>query len=277
MTAALILANIIMKNATKPSDDRHDGIVLNRMYVGEYLLSNMGHEIINLFCADNGTHYLYLNATGIFARKHKNCVRYMLLVVFCGDGLLKVVGLATGLSDVYDGKSQEVNTDRSSFVAGVTYNGVPLDIFFKNNKQQDIFITYKAEAVYRPAKGKQIFIRFNNSSTSDMELCNSDDVVVTLTNTNLAKSSLKQYFYSNKDSEDHAKLQELINDKALWSEYSQKAPTSENELQEIIDEYPINCNQHKLINKCNKYRKEMLRDFFGIIQESRNADDKSLK
>ncbi len=29
------------------------GIVLNRMYVGDYLSSNLGHEVINLYQADN--------------------------------------------------------------------------------------------------------------------------------------------------------------------------------------------------------------------------------
>ena len=29
------------------------GIVLNRMYVGDYLSSNLGHEVINLYRVDN--------------------------------------------------------------------------------------------------------------------------------------------------------------------------------------------------------------------------------
>ncbi|MBQ5777031.1 MAG: hypothetical protein IIW06_08615 [Bacteroidaceae bacterium] len=38
------------------------GIVINRMYVGDYLSENLGHEVINFFKADNGRHYIYLNA-----------------------------------------------------------------------------------------------------------------------------------------------------------------------------------------------------------------------
>ena len=33
------------------------GIVLNRMYTGSYLSTNLGHEVINMFQADNGKHY----------------------------------------------------------------------------------------------------------------------------------------------------------------------------------------------------------------------------
>ena len=35
------------------------GIVLNRMYTGSYLSSNLGHEVINMFQADNERYYLY--------------------------------------------------------------------------------------------------------------------------------------------------------------------------------------------------------------------------
>ena len=44
-------------------------IVINRMYVGDYLSSNLGHEVINMYTADNDKHYLYLNAYGSFAGK----------------------------------------------------------------------------------------------------------------------------------------------------------------------------------------------------------------
>ena len=47
------------------------GIVLNRMYTGSYLSTNLGHEVINMFQADNGKHYLYLNDKGNFDKKRK--------------------------------------------------------------------------------------------------------------------------------------------------------------------------------------------------------------
>ena len=46
------------------------GIVLNRMYTGSYLSSNLGHEVINMFQDDQGKHYLYLNAKGNYANMH---------------------------------------------------------------------------------------------------------------------------------------------------------------------------------------------------------------
>ena len=35
-----------------------DVIILNRMYVGDYLGENIGHEVINLMKADNNNNYI---------------------------------------------------------------------------------------------------------------------------------------------------------------------------------------------------------------------------
>ncbi len=55
-----------MNNAMNPplytNQSEKKGIVLNRMYTGSYLSSNLGHEVINMFQDDQGNHYLYLNA-----------------------------------------------------------------------------------------------------------------------------------------------------------------------------------------------------------------------
>ena len=57
-------------------------IVLNRMYVGDYLSANLGHEVINMYTADNGGHYIYLNAYGSFAAKWTNEIGAMLLTKY---------------------------------------------------------------------------------------------------------------------------------------------------------------------------------------------------
>ena len=72
------------------------GIVLNRMYVGDYLDSNLGHEVINMFQADDGNHYLYLNARGNFTSSGKN-VDTMLLVRGIGRNRVEIIGMAKNL------------------------------------------------------------------------------------------------------------------------------------------------------------------------------------
>ena len=76
------------------------GIVLNRMYVGDYLSTNLGHEVINLFKADNGNHYVYLNSTGNFASVHKGKIGYMLFVKYHKEDEMEVIGMATELEEV---------------------------------------------------------------------------------------------------------------------------------------------------------------------------------
>ena len=42
-------------------------IILNNMYTGRYITQqgNLGHEIINLFKADDGKFYIWLNSMGV--------------------------------------------------------------------------------------------------------------------------------------------------------------------------------------------------------------------
>ena len=76
------------------------GIVLNRMYVGDYLSTNLGHEVINMFQADNGGHYLYLNAYGNFGKEHYGKIGYMLLVKYHSENMFEIIGMAKGLTEV---------------------------------------------------------------------------------------------------------------------------------------------------------------------------------
>ena len=74
-------------------EENKKGIVLNRMYTGSYLSTNLGHEVINMFQADNGKHYLYLNAKGNFSDSGKK-VSTMLLVRHIEKNKVEVVGMA---------------------------------------------------------------------------------------------------------------------------------------------------------------------------------------
>ena len=74
-------------------------IVLNRMYVGDYLSTNIGHEVINMFKADNGEHYLYLNSRGNLTNEHKGKIDFMLFVKYYTEGVVEVIGKAVGLEE----------------------------------------------------------------------------------------------------------------------------------------------------------------------------------
>ena len=137
-----------------------DVIVLNRMYAGNYLSANIGHEVINLFKADNGNHYLYLNATGDFDKKYEGRIKYMLLTKYHTEGMVEIIGLATGLEDVYTptNRSKDKNVVDDKILAaqkafcdregGVKYGGVSIFDIFKSG-QQSIYITFKAKKLFK--------------------------------------------------------------------------------------------------------------------------------
>ena len=189
---------------------------------GEYLHTNLGHEVINFFQADNGKHYLYLNATGNFSKKHENKIGHMLFVKYYDKGIVEVIGMATGLEDVpganmplkRDKKFKEVDENiwkhQIDFInkEKVCYGGKSILDIFSGAEQQSIFLTYKAEKVYRIKSSHRIFICFS-SVNSDANLP-IGGIVIELSEINQARTSLKQYIYPSDSKDDYKALKELI-------------------------------------------------------------------
>lgn len=180
-----------------------DTVVINRLFAGEYLETHLGHEIINLFQADNGTHYLYLNPYGSFAKVHSGHISTMLLVKKAGNGLVQVTAMAQGLhpapgvDEIIDGDEQEIISEQEQYIknqcGGITYNGKSvIDIF--HNEPQAIYVTFKADAVYVPMDGKRIFIKYANGNTAGINIC-SNDVIVDFEGYNFPSQSLKSFIY----------------------------------------------------------------------------------
>ena len=213
-------------------------IVLNRMYVGDYLDSNLGHEVINLFKADNGNHYIYLNATGNFAKEHSGKIGYMLFVKYYDKGLVEIIGMATGLNEVpgadmqlnrerkFDGIDEDIWQLQKSYIdaqtneqeekVGISYGGVSILDIFNNAEQQSIFVTYKADKVYRITSSIRRFIRFSNADENSGANLPANEIIQ-LAEHQQAKASLKQYIYPS-DSSDYDNLFALFNDSSLWEE-----------------------------------------------------------
>ena len=220
-------------------------IVINRMYAGNYLSNNLGHEVINMFAADNGNHYLYLNAKGNFDKKRH--IGYMLLVKYAGNHKVEVLAMAKNLEmasgadasmpqnlseekkEIFDGQREFILNEK------ITYGGVPLLHIFNGAEQQNIFVTFKvgANSFFKPVK--RMFISYKNSDNTCENLDPAKgDIEINLADTNFASTSLKQYITLNsgKDAKnsvaDYNKLAELINNGSYW-EVSNKGvvPTTE--------------------------------------------------
>ena len=81
-------------------------IILCKMYAGRYLEENIGHEVINLFRADNDNNYVYINDDGRIAEKYNNTVSAVLLIRYVEEGVFEVIAKAEDLEQVlFRGKS----------------------------------------------------------------------------------------------------------------------------------------------------------------------------
>ena len=186
------------------------GIVLNRMYTGSYLSTNLGHEVINMFQADNGKHYLYLSAKGNFAAQHKEQISDMLLVRYVGENKVEVLAWANNLEEIpgadetykdfeYNGK---ILQQQKKYIEanGITYGGRDLIDIFGGSDQQNVYITYVAKDFYRPQKS--IYIQYvEEEELLHGEVCKSrivngeNELTILLAGYQFGKATLKQYIY----------------------------------------------------------------------------------
>lgn len=185
------------------------------MFAGDYLASNLGHEIINLFQADNKKHYIYLNPKGNFDKTHKDKetgndkIKYMLFVKTHSSKEFEVIGLATGLKSVkgvdctlnrkltdknegaYKEQVEYIENEKVKY-GGVEYGGIPIFELFNDAEQQSIFITYEAKKVFIPKMGKRIFISYDPDSK---EINTDKSIKIVLKGYNKPSTSLHSYIY----------------------------------------------------------------------------------
>lgn len=160
------------------------GIILNRMYDGKYLQGNLGHEVINLFTEDSGKHFIYLNSDGKLPLNQKKGVTYtkMLLIKRHCEGIMEVIGKAEGLTEVYDGNSDQSQSD---YINDIRYGGINIIQIFSGDQWQGVFVSYEAENVYIPTKRMFIHLPSTREAIGKEEFETKDKIKCEL---NLLKS-----------------------------------------------------------------------------------------
>lgn len=278
------------------TNENKKGIVLNRMYTGSYLSTNLGHEVINMFQADNGNHYLYLNAKGNFSGKNAEGIDEMLLVRYVGKNKVEILAWASELTpvpgtdmpyfkfdlnnqirkfqDAICGKSDGVNLEKwekewnknwkneLSSKEGIKYGKVNLIDIFGKADQQNIYITYRAEVFQTPVKGSRLFLEFVdelnfwNSSEKDKEV---EDTFY-LPGYLLGKTTLHQFIDDEQYSINNTSWNSLI------KELKEKNLNSLTDLEKNETHY-----------KKNKLRYERLKHILNIKKECKNISDDEIK
>ena len=258
-----------------------EDIVLNRMYTGSYLSSNLGHEVINMFQADNGKHYLYLNSKGNFSKDGAS-VSTMLLVRGIGEKRVEIIGLAKNLKFVKSAQcklprdlgrvNKEIQSQQLAYMDDIKYGGAAIKNIFGDEGQQSVFISYETDAsnFYLPATGKRIIINFSSEKTEYNK-----DTGETYLSLNFASTSLHQFVREIPNNEDWKALNEVCNDKTLWENDTKKAevPHDLSEQQDsLFDICRIQDDENKFSNALSYFIEKYPKIWIKYFKEKYNIE-----
>ena len=213
-------------------NDSKKTIVLNRMYAGSYLSTHLGHEVINMFQADNGKHYLYLNSKGNLEETGA-CATEMLLVMHVGGKRVEVIGLAKELKPVAGAQcslprnlttiNSSVSEKQREYIlneeknkegdeGGIHYGGVPLLDLFGTGGQQNVYVSYEVGENNFFVPNERMFLCFDEKEAQD------EDII--LNEHNFASTSLRQFIQEG--NKDYEELISVIENKDMWHVCNEK-------------------------------------------------------
>lgn len=271
-------------------------IVLNRMYTGSYLSTNLGHEVINMFQADNGKHYLYLNAKGNFDKQGEN-VGYMLLVMYAGDNCLEVLALAKDLIPLasarctlprnYNKLNQKISGEQRSYIesqakneegekGSIHYGGAPLLELFSDADQQNVFISYEV-GVDKNNKPQfftpkdRMFLYFDKDADEYQQLDKGKRNPI-LTEHNFGSTTLHQYIKAGNN--DYKTIKDLIDDSTLWKRSCSKVSLDSfvSHAISLIDICEIQDNENCFSNALAYFMKKYPKLWAKFFRECMNID-----
>ena len=249
-------------------------ILINKMYVGEYLLDNIGHEIINLIPADgnadkngDGQNYIYINPIGTIGKEHNDRIDTVILVRNTGlPNTLEVLAQAWDLEQIAkidkSTHNKEIKTicqlqDEYIKNHNVTYYGKFINEIFSQNKDNEnaVSITFKANKLRRPKK--KLYISFNKEQHERLQSIDNEIVDIIYLNkqnnvnskfVNIAKRSQKMYIDKQKEFA-FQQLKDMLENETLWEDKN----TTKNTITIKEDEY----DEYNFIDLVDKQNAEV--------------------
>lgn len=198
-----------------------DSVIVVRMYAGDYLNENIGHEIINTFKTDNGDHFLYINPWGTVNSLYKNS-KHVLLVRGISADIWEVMGYGTNLELLL---SQEaLNNKRHHEIElidsdiqlklikerGITYGGVPINEILSEQKNV-VYATYQVHEYHSSKEDRKLYLVDKESEVKG-------DNYIFLPNVNFGRQTLRQYMDEVKCKDAYETLLNLFKDPIWWDE-----------------------------------------------------------
>lgn len=204
-------------------------ILINKMYVGSFLSegNNIGHEIINLYQADDGKNYIYWNPKGTIDLSHKDYEITVLMVRRFAANTYKILAKAEGINilDVANSKLSREARYQGQIELALTYGGVKLiDLFGENSFRGSIeeaknsYVTFVADNILKPKK--EIYI-------TDDKKNEENNVFFIRTNKGFGKTTLREYYHEVEKPEAFVDLNKIIEDGNLWEEVNTTQKVSE--------------------------------------------------
>ena len=147
------------------NNDKEKIILIAKMYTGEYIEQNIGHEIINFFKPDHeDCFYGYIIHNG----KVNNCnkVDTILLVSDIKDRKMEIIAKIDNpefISNIEDTiEKQEKYIEKNN----IKYGKVPLNQIMQENglDEYGIYITYKAKNIEKPINQQYILLKDSNDA-----------------------------------------------------------------------------------------------------------------
>ena len=204
-------------------------IIINKMYVGAYLSEgdNIGHEIINLYRADDGKNYIYLNSQGTIELSHGENRITILLVRKFASKTYKVLAKVEGVTilDFADSKLPREERYKGQVALGLTYCGISLvDLFNENlyhgslEDEKNAYTTFVADKVIKPKN--QLYITDDSSVSGD-------NTYFIRTNKGFGKQTLREFYNENDKPDSFADLNQIIEYRELWEDANTTQAISE--------------------------------------------------
>lgn len=187
-------------------------IILSRMYAGDYLKENIGHEVINLFKSDNGNNYIYVNKDGKIDSKYNNSVEAIILVKHVEKDVMEVVAKAQELEQVLykSNKTADDIKHQIDYIEqnSITYGGVYIYLVYGNSDIEKITVTFKTNKL-RKVQAPVYLVQDKNK----LDFYKNS---VFLPQKHFSLQSLKMYYSEKELSEDYSILQSMLETEKYW-------------------------------------------------------------
>ncbi|MBP5585779.1 MAG: PD-(D/E)XK nuclease family protein [Lentisphaeria bacterium] len=201
-------------------DTKKDAILMLFMFRGDYLLDNLGHEVINLFKADNKKHYVYVVPWGHVNPKFAQRIGTILFAQHIGKGRIEVFAKATVADGPFEGvtyssprkgpnpklpimKEQQKKVCENIFYGGK--NIINIYGYDKPDDDQGILVSYEVTNFLRATTEIKFSYIDNDNGYEYID-------------TNKANSTQRTYFSSDHQAGGYKRLIEKIKNHSLWEE-----------------------------------------------------------